>query len=58
MRGPDGHDTGEPKLAKLMNVIHPLLRDFEAGNKVFENLGGAKVNQLETEFSRLYQTLK
>lgn len=48
----------EPKLAKLMKVTHPLLRDFEAGNKVFENLGGATVNQLKTEFPGLYQTLK
>jgi plasmid replication initiation protein len=48
----------ESKLAKLMKVTHPLLRDFEAGNKVFENLGGATVNQLKTEFPGLYQTLK
>lgn len=48
----------EPKLAKLMKVTHPLLRDFEAGNKVFENLGGATINQLKTEFPGLYQTLK
>jgi plasmid replication initiation protein len=48
----------EPKLAKLMKVTHPLLRDFEAGNKVFENLGGATLNQLKTEFPGLYQTLK
>ena len=48
----------EPKLSKLMKVTHPLLRDFEAGNKVFENLGGATINQLKTEFPGLYQTLK
>jgi len=48
----------EPKIAKLMKVTHPLLRDFEAGNKVFENLGGATINQLKTEFPGLYQTLK
>jgi hypothetical protein len=48
----------ESKLAKLMKVTHPLLRDFEAGNKVFENLGGATINQLKTEFPGLYQTLK
>lgn len=48
----------EPKLAKLMKVTHPLLRDFEAGNKVFENLGGATINQLKTQFPGLYQTLK
>jgi hypothetical protein len=48
----------EPKLAKLMKVTHPLLRDFEAGNKVFENLGGATINHLKTEFPGLYQTLK
>nr|GFC70002.1 hypothetical protein [Tanacetum cinerariifolium] len=48
----------ESKLAKLMKVTHPLLRDFEAGNKVFENLGGATLNQLKTEFPGLYQTLK
>lgn len=48
----------EPKLSKLMKVTHPLLRDFEAGNKVFENLGGATINQLKTEFAGLYQTLK
>ncbi|RZK28878.1 MAG: RepB family plasmid replication initiator protein [Hymenobacter sp.] len=48
----------ELKLAKLMKVTHPLLRDFEAGNKVFENLGGATINQLKTEFPGLYQTLK
>jgi hypothetical protein len=50
--------TEEPKLAKLMKVTHPLLRDFEAGNKIFENLGGATINQLKTEFPGLYQTLK
>jgi hypothetical protein len=48
----------EAKLAKLMKVTHPLLRDFEAGNKVFENLGGATINQLKTEFPGLYPTLK
>ncbi len=48
----------EAKLVKLMKVTHPLLRDFEAGNKVFENLGGATINQLKTEFPGLYPTLK
>lgn len=48
----------EAKIAKLMKVTHPLLRDYEAGNKVFDNLGGATVNLLKTEFSSLYPTLK
>ncbi|SNR79074.1 replication initiation protein [Hymenobacter mucosus] len=48
----------EPRIAKLMKVTHPLLRDYEAGNKVFDNLGGAAVNLLKTEFPGLYPTLK
>ncbi|AHJ95489.1 hypothetical protein Hsw_PA0156 (plasmid) [Hymenobacter swuensis DY53] len=48
----------EVRIAKLMKVTHPLLRDFEAGNKVFDNLGGAAINLLKTEFPGLYQTLK
>jgi plasmid replication initiation protein len=48
----------EAKIAKLMKVTHPLLRDYEAGNKVFDNLGGATVNMLKTEFPSLYPTLK
>lgn len=48
----------EPKIAKLMKVTHPLLRDFEAGNKTFDNLGGAAVNLLKGEFPGLYPTLK
>jgi plasmid replication initiation protein len=48
----------EVKIAKLMKVSHPLLRDFEAGNKVFDNLGGAAINLLKTEFPGLYPILK
>ncbi|TGD77580.1 RepB family plasmid replication initiator protein [Hymenobacter wooponensis] len=48
----------EAKIAKLMKVSHPLLRDFEAGNKVFDNLGGVAINLLKTEFPGLYPTLK
>jgi hypothetical protein len=48
----------EARIAKLMKVSHPLLRDFEAGNKVFDNLGGATINLLKTEFPGLYPTLK
>jgi plasmid replication initiation protein len=48
----------EAKIARLMKVSHPLLRDFEAGNKVFDNLGGAATNLLKTEFPGLYPTLK
>ena len=48
----------EAKIARLMKASHPLLRDFEAGNKVFDNLGGAATNLLKTEFSGLYPTLK
>lgn len=48
----------EAKIAKLMKVTHPLLRDYEAGNKVFDNLGGATVNLLKTEFPGLYPALK
>jgi plasmid replication initiation protein len=51
-----GDDEG--KIAKLMKVTHPLLRDFETGNKAFDNLGGATVNVLKTEFPSLYPTLK
>ncbi|GAA4492893.1 hypothetical protein GCM10023172_00720 [Hymenobacter ginsengisoli] len=51
-----GDDEG--KIAKLMKVTHPLLRDYEAGNKVFDNLGGATVNLLKTEFPSLYPSLK
>lgn len=48
----------EIKIARLMKVSHPLLRDFEAGNKVFDNLGGVTINLLKTEFPGLYPTLK
>jgi len=48
----------EAKLTKLMKVTHPLLRDYEAGNKVFDNLGGATINLLKSEFSGLYPVLK
>jgi plasmid replication initiation protein len=48
----------EVKIAKLMKVSHPLLRDYEAGNKVFDNLGGVATNLLKTEFPGLYPTLK
>ncbi|TGE20940.1 replication initiation protein [Hymenobacter metallicola] len=48
----------EVKIARLMKATHPLLRDFEAGNKVFDNLGGATVNLLKTEFPGLYPVLK
>ncbi|GGG61698.1 replication initiation protein [Hymenobacter glacieicola] len=48
----------EAKIAKLMKISHPLLRDFEAGNKVFDNLGGAAVNLLKAEFPGLYPVLK
>ena len=48
----------EVKIARLMKVSHPLLRDFEAGNKVFDNLGGAATNLLKTEFPGLYPVLK
>ncbi|MBD2717290.1 replication initiation protein [Microvirga sp. STR05] len=48
----------EVKIARLMKVSHPLLRDFEAGNKVFDNLGGAATNLLKTEFPGLYPALK
>jgi plasmid replication initiation protein len=48
----------ESKIAKLMKASHPLLRDFEAGNKVFDNLGGTTINLLKTEFPGLYPILK
>lgn len=48
----------ETKIARLMKVSHPLLRDFEVGNKVFDNLGGATINLLKTEFPGLYSLLK
>ena len=48
----------EVKIARLMKVSHPLLRDYEAGNKVFDNLGGAAINLLKTEFPGLYPILK
>jgi hypothetical protein len=48
----------EVKIARLMKVSHPLLRDYEAGNKVFDNLGGAAINLLKTEFPSLYPVLK
>ncbi|WP_022826400.1 replication initiation protein [Hymenobacter norwichensis] len=48
----------EAKIARLMKVSHPLLRDFEAGNKVFDNLGGVTINLLKTEFPGLYPILK
>jgi hypothetical protein len=51
-----GDDEG--RMAKLMKVTHPLLRDYEVGNKVFDNLGGATINLLKTEFPGLYPVLK
>lgn len=37
-----------------MKATHPLLRDYEAGNKVFENIGASAVKLLKTEFPLLY----
>lgn len=48
----------EAKIAKLMKVSHPLLRDFETGNRVFDNIGGVATNLLKTEFPGLYPVLK
>ncbi|GAB3298678.1 hypothetical protein GCM10027348_22330 [Hymenobacter tenuis] len=48
----------EARISRLMKVTHPLLRDFEAGNKVFDNLGGAATNLLKTEFPGLYPVLR
>ncbi len=48
----------EIRIAKLMKVTHPLLRDYETGNRTFDNLGGAVVNLLKTEFPGLYPALK
>ena len=47
-----GDDEG--RIGKLMKLTHPLLRDFEAGNKTFDNLGGTTVNLLKTEFAGLF----
>ena len=48
----------EARMGRLMKVTHPLLRDFETGNKAFDNLGGATINLLKTEFPGLYPTAK
>lgn len=48
----------ETRAARLLKVTYPLLRDFEAGNKSFDNLGGAAINLLKTEFPALYTALK
>lgn len=48
----------EAKIAKLMKVTYPLLRDFEMGNKVLDNVGGGTINLLKTEFPGLYSALK
>lgn len=48
----------EARLSKLMKVTHPLLRDYESGSRSFDNLGGATINLLKTEFPSLYVSLK
>lgn len=48
----------EPCMAKLMKLTHPLLRDYEAGNKAFDNLAGTAINLLKGEFSGLYPVNK
>jgi len=48
----------EVQLAKLMKVTHPVLRDYETGSRNFDNLGGATINLLKTEFPGLYTSLK
>ena len=48
----------EPRMAKLMKLTHPLLRDYEAGNKAFDNLAGTAVNLLKSEFAGLYPVSK
>jgi hypothetical protein len=48
----------EARMGRLMKATHPLLRDFEAGNKTFDNLGGATINLLKTEFPGLYPIAK
>ena len=47
----------EAKITKLMKTSHPLLRDYESGSRIFDNIGGAAVNLLKTEFPSLYPTL-
>lgn len=48
----------EARLSKLMKATHPLLRDYESGSRNFDNLGGATINLLKTEFPGLYTSLK
>lgn len=48
----------EVRLAKLMKVTHPLLRDYETGSRTFDNLGGATIKLLKTEFPGLYTSMK
>lgn len=50
--------SDEKQLIKLMQVTHPLLRDYEAGNKNFDNLGGATVNLLKSEFPSLFKKME
>jgi plasmid replication initiation protein len=52
------HVTTSQLLEKVMKGTHPLLRDFEAGNKVFDNLGATAMTLLKTLVPAYYAATK
>ena len=42
-------------MEKFMKVTHPLLRDFEANNKPFDNLAASTITLLKSEFPTFYR---
>jgi hypothetical protein len=46
------------KIIRFFKETHPLLRDYEAGNKPFDNIAGSTMNLLKTVFPTLYHKEK
>lgn len=47
----------EASLTKLLKSTHQLLVHYETKSKVFDNIGGATINHLKTEFPGLFSKL-
>ncbi|MET4107636.1 replication initiation protein [Hymenobacter sp. UYP22] len=47
----------EASYTKLLKSTHQLLVNYETKSKVFDNIGGATINHLKTEFAGLFSKL-
>lgn len=48
----------EPELQKLMKDTHQLLKEYEAGAKVFDNIAATAMSKINSLFPRLYPKSK